>query len=127
MAKPPLIMVPSGLKKNLLPDIVMKKLFLISCFIFPCLIPVYAMHIRGGELFYKYEGPGSAPNSSRYKLTLKLYIDCTQNSTGQLDTEVFYTVFRKSNNAQFGSGRKAGMSRDEFIKYDPASNPCITN
>jgi PKD repeat protein len=120
-------MVPAGLKKILLPDHLMKKIFLICTFIFPLLIPVYAMHIRGGELFYKYLGPGSGANTSRYRLTLKLYIDCTQNSAGQLDTQVFFTIFKRATNSQYGAEVTANMTADQFIKYDPNSNPCISN
>jgi gliding motility-associated-like protein len=120
-------MLPPFRQKNILPQHVMKKLLLICAFFFPALIPVYAMHIRGGELFYKYEGKGATVNTSRYRLTLKLYIDCTQNSAGQLDTQVFFTVFKRSNGTQHGTELTANMSSDEFIRYDPNSNPCITN
>ena len=119
-------MVPFGCNKKFLPDHCMKKLLLIFCFLFPLILPVCAMHIRGGELFYKYIGPGTGTNTSRYRLTLKLYIDCTQNSAGQLDTQVYFTVFRRSSNAQYGAELTANMTTDQFISYDPNSNPCIT-
>ena len=120
-------MLPPLSKKNISPHHLMKKLLLICGFFFPSVIPVYAMHIRGGELFYKYEGKGAAANTSKYRLTLKLYIDCSQNSAGQLDTQVFFTVFKRSNGTQFGSELTASMVSDEFIRYDSALNPCITN
>ena len=120
-------MLPPFCTKNILPQHLMKKLLFICAFVFPALVPAYAMHIRGGELYYKYEGKGTAANTSKYRLTLKLYIDCTQNSAGQLDTQVFFTVFKRSNGTQYGAELTASMVSDEFIKYDPTSNPCITN
>jgi PKD repeat protein len=104
----------------------MKRLCFIILLLWGSVLPLSAAHIRGGELSYRYIGPGTAPNTSVYELTLKLYIDCGQNDQGQLDTEAFLTVFSKPNHAQF-TGKFAPMIRDEFIRYDPNSNPCITN
>lgn len=89
-------------------------------------LPLSAAHIRGGELYYKYIGPGAESNTSIYIVTLKLYIDCGQNDPGQLDNEAFLTVFSKPGNQQV-QGRFAIMTKDEFIRYDPNSNPCIVN
>lgn len=90
------------------------------------ILPLSAAHIRGGELYYKYLGPGASPNTSSYLVTLKLYIDCGQNDPGQLDTEAFLTVFTKPGNQQY-TGAFARMTNEAFIRYDPSSNPCITN
>ncbi len=89
--------------------------------------PLLANHIRGGELTYKYKGPGSRANSSVYILTLKLFIDCTQNNPGQLDNTVPFTIFRKRDNAQVGSPVIAPFSYQNNVSYDPNSNPCLTN
>lgn len=104
----------------------MKKICLLILILGGFALPLSAAHIRGGELYYKYIGPGSSANSSNYLITLKLYIDCGQNDPGQLDTEVFLTVFDKPNNRQV-LGKYANMSSEEFIRYDPASNPCLNN
>ena len=39
---------------------------------------VFASHIVGGEVFYTYLGPGAAANSSRYRITLRLFTECDQ-------------------------------------------------
>ncbi|MBL7699679.1 MAG: gliding motility-associated C-terminal domain-containing protein [Chitinophagaceae bacterium] len=104
----------------------MKKICFLILIFGGFVLPVSAAHIRGGELYYKYSGPGAAANSSKYLVTLKLYIDCGQNDPGQLDTRVFLTVFSKPNNTQV-LGTFANMSNEEFIRYDPASNPCLNN
>ncbi|ULQ56771.1 PKD domain-containing protein [Flavihumibacter rivuli] len=100
-------------------------IFLLALLTF-CL-PASAAHIRGGELSYKYLGPGSTASSSRYQITLKLYIDCRANSPGQLDEFVNFTVYNKANNQIAVPAINANRTIDEFINYDPNSNPCITN
>jgi len=49
-------------------------LLLLGCFIF--LNEIKASHIVGGEVFYKYLGPGTSPNTSRYMISLRLFRDC---------------------------------------------------
>ncbi|MBO9201460.1 MULTISPECIES: PKD domain-containing protein [Niastella] len=89
---------------------------------------LFAEHIKGGEMFYEYLGPGSDPNFLQYRVTLKLYIDCNANSSGQLDTEIKLTVFDKGNIGQVrGSPFTASYSNDVFLRFDPSSNPCINN
>ncbi|HUQ67029.1 MAG TPA: PKD domain-containing protein [Flavitalea sp.] len=104
----------------------MKKICLLILITGGLTLPLSAAHIRGGELYYKYLGPGGTTNTSSFLVTLKLYIDCGQNDPGQLDTEVFLTVFSKPDNSEY-IGRYARMVSEEFIRYDPASNPCINN
>src|ERR1700712_3987027 len=103
----------------------MKKL-LAACIAFLYFIPVYAMHIRGGELSYKYVGPGTAPNSSIYFLRLKLYIDCNANAPGQNETVEPFTIFNRSTGAQVYN-ISVDKTSESLIQYDPNSNPCITN
>ena len=86
-----------------------------------------ANHIRGGELSYRYLGPGRSANTSRYMLTLKLYIDCFQNNQGQFDRQVPFTIFDRNTNRQIGQPEIAPFAEERRISYDPNSNPCITN
>lgn len=57
----------------------MKKIT-IAIFIFLFSLPAIANHIAGGELFYQYIGSGTAANTSKYKITMRLFRDC--NSSG---------------------------------------------
>ncbi|MEO8583322.1 MAG: PKD domain-containing protein, partial [Flavitalea sp.] len=60
--------------------------------------------------------------------TLKLYIDCGQNDPGQLDTKAALTIFSKPGNQEIALRIAPMKSESEkFIRYDPNSNPCITN
>lgn len=83
-------------------------------------------HIRGGEITYRYLGAGSAAGTSRYELTLKLYVDCRANSPGQLDNEITFSIFNKSNLGT-PTNITAPFTNQEIIQYDPGSNPCILN
>lgn len=105
----------------------MKKLLAILIGVFALIHPLQAEHIKGGELFYSYQGPGSSPGTSVYIVTLKLYIDCNATSSGQLDENIPLTIFGKTNNAQFGPTVNAPLASEEFINFDPNSNPCIGN
>ena len=37
---------------------------------------LFASHISGGELIYNYLGPGSAPNTDKYRITMRLFRQC---------------------------------------------------
>lgn len=103
----------------------MKKLaaIIVSLFAF---VPLFASHIRGGEMYYKYLGPGSGSNTSLYEVTLKLYIRCDANEN-QKDPNEPFTVFRNADNSQYGNSKLAPLTSVVPISYDPASNPCISN
>ena len=105
----------------------MKKILSIFVLLACILNPTRAEHIKGGEISYIYVGDGAAPNSSIYRVTLKLYIDCNARSPEQLETQVNFTIFQRSNNAQYGNEISALMAAEEFIQFDPNSNPCIGN
>ena len=91
-----------------------------------CFMPLYARHIRGGELSYKYQGPGSTAGSSSYLIRLKLYIDCTANDPGQNETQAPFTIFNRVDNSQYAN-ITVNLTNQQVITYDPNSNPCITN
>ncbi len=76
-------------------------------------------------MFYEYLGEG-ANNTSRYKISLKLYLDCGATSPGQLDPTVNITIFNKGTN-QMLQTISAQLASENFLRFDPASNPCIGN
>lgn len=56
----------------------MKKILpLLFCLLFS-FNELSASHIVGGEIFYTYISAGTAPNTSRYRITLRLFTDCNQ-------------------------------------------------
>jgi PKD repeat protein len=106
----------------------MRKVLAIALMLFGTIQSLFAEHIKGGEMFYEYLGPGSNDNTSQYRVTLKLYIDCNATSSGQLDPQINLTVYDKATNRQVqGSPFTAPFTNDVFLKFDPNSNPCISN
>lgn len=53
----------------------MKKFFFIIIFALSTLSAM-ARHVAGGELYYEYLGSGPSPNTSTYRITLRLFKDC---------------------------------------------------
>ncbi len=53
----------------------MKKYSVLVILIF-VYIPSFALHIAGGEMFYRYVGPGLTPNTDHYSVTLRLFREC---------------------------------------------------
>ncbi len=103
-----------------------KKILFFST-VFLCLsIVSWARHIKGGEIYYQYLGPGTSPNSDKYLLTLRLFISC-QSVEGQLETTVNIGVFYNEDNRPApGSPFTLPLSQDQFINLTRPS-PCIIN
>jgi gliding motility-associated-like protein len=105
----------------------MKKILTTLLLITSFYMPLFAAHIKGGEMFYEYLGPDPQnAGKSLYIVSLKLYIDCSANAPGQLDEVVPLSVFDKNSNG-FVSVHSANRVSEEFIRFDPRSNPCIGN
>ncbi|MEP6597597.1 MAG: hypothetical protein ABJA71_16705, partial [Ginsengibacter sp.] len=75
----------------------MKKSFFIVLLSISCLVS-FANHLKGGWIFYEYLGNGSAANTSKYKITVKQYIDCDITNPGQLDQSVYLGIFDGASN-----------------------------
>ncbi len=104
----------------------MKKLFaLIAGLIL--FVPIYANHIRGGEMSYTYIGPGASANSSKYFLRLKLYISCTATQPGQDEAQETFSIFNKLDNSLYAVIGPILRTSEQVITYNPGSNPCISN
>ncbi|PWT72077.1 MAG: hypothetical protein C5B59_16660 [Bacteroidetes bacterium] len=103
-----------------------KKILLGCLFVFCFSTPLWARHIKGGEIYYTYLGPGSSPNSDKFSLTLRLFISC-QSVQGQLETTVNIGVFDNSDGSPApGSPFTATLTSDQFIQLSKPS-PCIIN
>jgi gliding motility-associated-like protein len=85
-----------------------------------------ARHIKGGEIYYTYLGPGSSPNTDQFLLTLRLFISC-QSVQGQLETEANIGIFNNSDESPApGSPFTLPLTGDQFISLTKPS-PCIVN
>ena len=103
------------------------KKILFFCIVFLFIAsPSWAKHIKGGEIYYQYLGPGTLPNSDQYLLTLRLFIIC-QAVPGQLETEVNIGIFNNADNsAAPGSPFTLPLSKDVSLTLSKPS-PCIIN
>lgn len=104
----------------------MKKVLVIAIFLCALIQPLLAEHIKGGEMYYEYKGPGNQAGTAIYQIYLKLYIDCNAQREGQLDPQVPITIFDRFDNRQV-TNPTASMVQEFFLRFDPATNPCIGN
>ncbi|MEO8823861.1 MAG: PKD domain-containing protein, partial [Ginsengibacter sp.] len=108
----------------------MKKITLIlSLFLFA--IPYCeAHHIVGGEMIYQYLGKGSAVNTSKYLITLKIFRD--QNvptNTAQMPSEVYIGIYDNDNGKQFNGPYPyfiVQKNSESTVKIN-SFPPCMTN
>ncbi len=104
----------------------MKKI-VIAIVTFFYFIPGFANHISGGELFYEYTGPGAVANTSRYRVTMRLFRDC--NSSGQtLDGETVNIGIYKSNGLNLYKTLALTLVQPiRSIKLNTNTIPCLIN
>lgn len=84
-----------------------------------------AAHLKGGWIQYEYLGDGAAANSSKYRITVRQYLDCgSEFNAGQRDQEVYIGIFNSTTNLLFTN---ITVPRTNFEKLDKnQSDPCIT-
>ena len=103
-----------------------KKILIFYFVFFFTSLSLWAKHIKGGEIYYLYIGPGTSPNSDQYLLVLRLFVSC-QSGQGQLETEVNVGVFYNSNQTPvIGSPFTLPLTGDNIITLTHPS-PCIIN
>jgi gliding motility-associated-like protein len=108
----------------------MKKLYSIILFVFT-LTNLKAGHISGGEMYYRYIGPGSGTNRI-YQVTLRLFRDCNppQITGGQqlaeLPDAISIGVFINGSNSTYIADRRINRTNRQDIQLQ---NPytCIQN
>ena len=109
----------------------MKKFISIILVLICCNLSMKAGHISGGEMYYRYIGPGSGTNRI-YEVTLRLFRDCVpQQNTGgvglaELPIEVALGVFINGSNTTFIDDiRVRQSSRQDISLQNPYT--CIIN
>jgi gliding motility-associated-like protein len=88
----------------------------------------FASHISGGELFYQYLGPGTASNSDHYRVSVRLFRECT--STGQiLNTEYPDITIYVTGTNQYVTDLPLTMTwvgDPVVLQNTPGAIPCLT-
>ncbi len=105
----------------------MKKVFLIIlvCFF---TTKMFASHISGGELFYEYLGPGISPNTDRFKITMRLYRECSSLGAELNNEQVTIGIYINAGNDRFGTVPLAAqwVGDPPIFQNHPDAIPCLT-
>ena len=72
----------------------MKKIAFVLILLLTSLVS-YSAHLKGGWVYYEALGPGTAPNTISYRITVKQYLDCN-SSAQQVDQDVILGIFNGS-------------------------------
>lgn len=76
----------------------MKKVVLLLLVLMGATGVSFAAHLKGGWIQYTYIGPGTAANTSVYRITVRQYLDPT-STAGQRDADVSVAIYNNSTNA----------------------------
>ncbi len=102
----------------------MNKSLLLITAILLSVSPCRAHHVVGGEMVYQYVGSGSAANTSRYLITLKIFRDQNAINAAPMPSQVYIGIFDKDGGSPiFTIVDKSGESPVEV----GALPPCIQN
>ncbi|MFT3932124.1 MAG: PKD domain-containing protein [Chitinophagaceae bacterium] len=83
---------------------------------------LYAKHVKGGHIEYKYNGVGATAGTSNYTITVTVFFSCTTN--GPKDN-VYLGVFDAVTNTSVLS-KLIATSTDKTVTKT-SSNPCMSN
>ena len=102
----------------------MKRLILFTLIFFGLIQTIDAKHLKGGWIQYEYLGPGSSPNTSSYRITVRQYLAC--NSTvGQVDKTINLGIFDASNNTLVEELTIDSVVNGSVLLNKVSYNPCI--
>lgn len=105
----------------------MKKYWLVILVLFFGTAKVCANHTKGGWMYYEYLGPGATENTSKYKIVLKVYTECSLNP-GQIDASVPFTIFSGGTFVQLYNISVPVLTDVNVTNCPlPDCHPCINN
>lgn len=94
----------------------------------------FAGHIAGGEIFYRYLGPGAAVGTSKYAITVRLFRECNAQSPpgqpppAQLPGSVLVNIYNNTSpSTQVSPQLTATLSGTIQQLSLTTANPCIIN
>jgi gliding motility-associated-like protein len=78
----------------------MMKTVTLLLLLFYCIpYSLFAKHGKGGSITYEYLGAGSSTGTSKYRITVKHYIDC--NSSNLIEANVYVGIFTTGSSSVF--------------------------
>ena len=93
---------------------------LLCCLCLLSALHALALHGKGGVLTYEYLGPGSAANTSKYKVTAKEYFDC--HGTQFILTPIYLSAYDAVTNTLY---KTYTIDRASQIEVKKTSFGCI--
>jgi hypothetical protein len=107
------------------------KRTLLIILLFFSAIKIFASHIVGGEVYYKYMGPGSSPGTSKYEISLRLFRDynvqCGDGTNvACLPVRAVVTIYETA--SPYTRIRILGLPlRDSLVLTLTTYPPCVAN
>ena len=86
----------------------------------------HGAHLKGGWIQYEYLGAGAAPNTSKYRITIRQYLLCS-SSAAQIDPHVSLGIFDAGTNALDTLLTVDSVANGSVILNKTSYNPCLTN
>lgn len=104
------------------------KIFFCLILFFSYLNPLHATHIAGGELFYEYVGTGSAANTEKYKITMRLFRECSSVGAALNGEDVTIGIYSTATLTLKNTVTliQQFVAPPPFIQNTPGINPCLT-
>ena len=109
----------------------MKKLIVLFLLTIICTIS-YAGHIAGGEMYYRYLGPGATTSTLKYEITLRLFRECNPppgqggTQTAAMPLSLTIGIFHNTNSGSLYTDKSVPRSNLEEITLGKPS-ACIVN
>lgn len=109
----------------------MMRLYLFILAFFLVNIPsVFASHISGGEVYYRYVGPGDSPNADKFVLTLRLFRDenISGDNIASMPATATLGIFTQTAINTYSNYKTiSGIARlrKDRISITPSAYPCI--
>lgn len=106
----------------------MRRLLVSILLVLSC-TTVSAKHIIGGEMFYEYVGPGTSPNTSWYRVTLRLFRDglaCNNDpNCADMPAYVRLAVYNNDNNSMVGGFKDVSRTSYNLNLPIVSAPPCL--
>src|ERR1700745_68515 len=107
----------------------MKKALALFLAVIGSFLAARAGHIAGGEMYYRYKGAGSAPNTDKFEITLRLFRECAASgpNVAAMPTEVIIGIFTRTSASSYSLFNSTTVNRvkQDQISITPSAYPCI--
>lgn len=107
----------------------MKKALAIFLSVVGSFLAAKAGHIAGGEMYYRYLGPGASANTDKFEITLRLFRECSASgpNVAPMPTVVTLGIFTRTGASSYSLFSSFDVNRTDLqqISVTPSAYPCI--